>query len=202
MGLPVDITVSIDEQPVGHVRSSSNPRWFVHWFDLPDGTNHGRHAYARLVVDARAPGGSDGRDLVGLEQFDAAPAEESMFAFVAGWHENEANPATGQGWRWTSGASVIEIRGKDRDRTLIVAGESPLRYFDRPPKVTVRAGDRVLGTFSPSADFSETIALPAEAVAAAAGRVTIETDLTFSPSQTGSADRRVLGLRLHSVSIQ
>ena len=104
-----------------------------------------------------------------------------MFAFVAGWHESEANPATGQSWRWTSDASTIEIRGRDRDRTLIVAGESPLRYFDRPPKVTVRAGDRVLGTFSPSADFSETIALPAEAVAASAGRVTIETDLTFSP---------------------
>jgi hypothetical protein len=114
----------------------------------------------------------------------------------------EANPSTGLNWRWTSGKSSVEVRGKDRDRRLVVAGESPLRYFDRAPHVTVRAGDRVLGTFSPSADFVETIDLPADAVAAASGRVTIETDLTFSPGETGSHDRRVLGLRLFSVAIR
>jgi hypothetical protein len=201
-GPPVEITVSIDERPVGRFHSTPNPRWFVHWIDLPNGTDDGQNAYARLVVDARSTDSADATELVGLEQFDAASVNAPMFAFMTGWHESEANPTTGQSWRWTSEASSIEIRGMDGDRKLIVTGESPLRYFERPPKVTVRAGDRVLGTFSPAADFSETIALPAAAVSAVNGRLTIEKDLTFRPSQTGSADRRVLGLRLYSVSIQ
>jgi hypothetical protein len=201
-GPPVGLTVSIDERPVGQLRASANPRWFVHWIEVPEGLPQGQGAYARLVVTARTDDGADARALVGLEQFDAAPADESMFALMTGWYERESNPTTGQGWRWSSAASTIEIRGKDRDRKLVIAGESPLRYFDRAPKVTVRAGDRVLGTFSPSADFVETIALPADAIAASSGQVTIETDLTFSPSQAGSPDRRILGLRLYSVLVQ
>ena len=201
-GPPVDLSVSIDERLVGTLQVVPNPRWFYTWIDLADGTAQGQNAYARLVVNAHAPDGSDGRALIGLEQFDVAPAGESMFAYMSDWHEREANPSTGLGWRWTSGASTIEIRGLDRDRKLLIAGESPLRYFDRAPKVTVRAGEQVLGTFSPSADFEETISLPADAVTLSSGRVTIETDLTLSPSQQGSPDRRVLGLRLYSVAIR
>jgi hypothetical protein len=201
-GPPLDVSVSIDERPLAALRVTSSPRWFHAWIDLPDGTAQGHDAYARLVVHARKPDGADGRALVGLEQFDIAPAHESMFAFMSDWHERESNPLTGLGWRWTSAASTIEIRGRLRDRQLILAGESPLRYFDRAPRVTVRAGDRVLGTFSPRMDFEETISVPADAVGAASGRITIETDLTFSPSQQGSPDRRVLGLRLSSVAIR
>ena len=201
-GPPVDLLVSIDERPVVQLRATSNPRWFFQWVDLPDGTPAGRDAYARLVVNARTLQGADAGELIGLEQFDVAPTDDSMFAFATGWYEMEANPSTGLSWRWTSAASSVELRGRDRDRRLVIAGESPLRYFDRAPHVTVRAGDRVLGAFSPSADFVETIELPADAVAAASGRVTIETDLTFSPSETVSPDRRVLGLRLFSVAIR
>jgi hypothetical protein len=201
-GSPVDLTVSIDDRPVAQLRATANPRWFFQWIDLPDGTAAGQDAYARLVVNARTQQGTDAGALVGLEQFDAASANESMFAFATGWHETEANPSTGLQWRWSSAMSSIEIRGGNRDRRLVISGESPLRYFDGPPLVTVRAGDRVLGTFSPSADFAETIALPADALAAASGRVTIETDRTFSPSETGSPDRRILGLRLFSVAIR
>lgn len=201
-GPPIDVTVSIDGRLAGRLRAVANPRWFFQWIDVPDGLPAGNDPYARLVVDARLPSGGDGRALVGLEQFDAAPAEESMFAFAAGWHESEANPATGLHWRWTSARSVVEIRGRDRDRRLVMGGESPLRYFDRAPTVTVRAGDRVLGTFRPGADFVETIDLPAAAVAAAGGIVSIETDQTFRPSDTGSPDQRALGLRLTSFAIQ
>jgi len=201
-GPPVDLMVSIDERPVVQLRATPDSRWFYQWVDLPDGTAAGQDAYARLVVTARTPQGTDAGELVGLEQFDVAPVNELMFAFATGWHESEANPSTGLQWRWSSASSSIEIRGSDSDRQLVIAGESPLRYVDRAPRVTVRAGDRVLGTFSPSADFVETIALPADAIAAASGRVTIETDRTYSPSETGSPDRRVLGLRLFSVTLR
>ncbi len=177
------LMVSIDERPVVQLRATSDSRWFFQWVDLPDGTAAGQDAYARLVVTARTPQGADAGELVGLEQFDVASVDDSMFAFATGWQESEANPLTGLQWRWSSAASSIEIRGTDRDRQLVIAGESPLRYFDRAPRVTVRAGDRVLGTFSPSADFVETIALPADAIAAASGRVTIETDRPSAPAR-------------------
>jgi hypothetical protein len=201
-GPPVDLSVSIDDRHVTVLRVMPDPRWFYTWVDLPDGTAHGQDAYARLVVNIRTLDGADGGALVGLEQFDLAPADESMFAFMSDWHESEANAVTGSRWRWTSAASTVEIRGNVRDRALVVAGESPLNYFERSPTVTVRAGQRVLHTFSPGADFEETISLPADAVSASSGRVTIETDLTFSPGQHGSGDRRVLGLRLYSVAIR
>jgi hypothetical protein len=201
-GAAVDLTVSIDEQAVSQMRATPDPRWFVHWIELPNGTPPGDSAYARLVVSARDAEGEDAGALVGLEQFDAAPADESMMAFVSGWHEREANPSTGESWRWTTGRSAVEIRGRARDRELVISGESPLRYFDRPPNVTVRAGDQILGTFTPTADFVQTIALPSASVSSAGGRVTIETDRTFSPSQKGSADRRVLGLRLYSLAVR
>ena len=126
----------------------------------------------------------------------------SVTPSAAGMASSVLDSAPSLSWRWTSAASTVEIRGTHRDRKLVLSGESPLRYFDHAPKVTVRAGDRVLGTFSPSADFSETIALPGTAIAAAGGNVTIETDLTFSPSQNGSGDRRNLGLRLYSFRIE
>jgi hypothetical protein len=201
-GPPVDLSVTVDERPVTTLRVVHRPRWFFTWVDLPEGTAQGQDAYARLVVNVRTEQGTDGGALVGLEQFDVAPADESMFAFMPDWHESEANPATGLRWRWTSAASTIEIRGQHRDRTLVIAGESPLNYFDHAPRVTVHAGDRVLGTFNPDADFEESISLPGDAVSAASGHVTIETDLTFSPGQQGSADQRVLGLRLYSVAIR
>jgi hypothetical protein len=201
-GPPVDLSVTIDERRVAALSVLHSPRWFYSWVDVPEGTAQGQDAYARLVVNVRTPQGTDGGALVGLEQFDVAPASESMFAFMPDWHESEANPVTGMRWRWTSAASTIEIRGELRDRTLVIAGESPLNYFDHAPKVTIRAGDRVLGTFNPAADFEESISLPGDAVSAASGRVTIESDLTFRPGQQGSADWRILGLRLYSVAIR
>ena len=201
-GPPVDLTVSIEAEPVAKWRVHSSPRWFFNWVDLPAGLSGGSSAYARLVVEARTPEGSDAGALIGLEQFDIAPEDDTMFALATGWHEAEANPSTGLSWRWTSAASSIEVRGGSRHRRLLLAGESPLRYFDRAPTVTVRAGDRVLGTFKPDEDFVHTIDLPPDAIMAASGRITIESDLTFSPSQDGSPDRRVLGLRLFSVTVR
>ena len=104
---------------------------------------------------------------------------------------------------WTSRRSTLQVWPGDRDRTLTLTGESPLKSYDRAPNVVVSAGDRELARFSPSADFTQTIALPLEALTAANGRVTIETDLVFVPGERhNSPDMRQLGLKLFSVRVR
>jgi hypothetical protein len=101
-----------------------------------------------------------------------------------------------------SSRGVMELRGGDGDVRLTLRGESPLRYFDRAPTVVVRAGTQELARFQPTADFAETIVVPAEARRAAAGLITIETDLTFVPAvREASPDRRQLGLKLFGIEI-
>ena len=74
-----------------------------------------------------------------------------------------------------------------RDLTLTIAGESPMRYFDSAPKVTMRAGNQVLAAAEPSSDFEIGVKMPAAALAAADGMITIETDKTSSPHERRAA---------------
>lgn len=199
-GSPVEVAVSIDGAPVASWTSSAASRWFVQWMEVPAAAGPG--PYAVLDVRVRATGEGPAAP-VGLEQFDAAGAQGFVWALTSGWYEHEEDPARGLAWRWSSAASTIEIRGAAGDRTLQVSGESPLKYFEAPPDVTIRAGSRVLKRFSPAGDFSETIGLPGDALAAAGGLVTLETNRTFRPADRGgSPDRRVLGLRLYDIRVR
>ncbi len=178
--------------------------WFTRWIDLPDLAG-GDGPYATLQVevasaDPARPVPGDG--LVALEQFDAAPAGALMYAYAEGWHEREVDPGTGRQWRWSSGASTLEVRDWGGDLTLTMFGESPLRYFDVAPTVSVRAGDRELARFTPSDDFTESVLVPREALAAAGGLLRLETDRTFAPADRGdNEDRRRLGLRLFRIDL-
>jgi hypothetical protein len=126
-----------------------------------------------------------------------------MYAFVDGWHELEEDPATGRLWRWTSGRSALEVKAWRPVTTLVIEGESPLRYFDQSPTIIVRAGDREISRFSPGTDFIQAVSISADALQASGGRLTIETNLTFSPAERHqSADQRRLGLKLTRVEIQ
>jgi hypothetical protein len=88
----------------------------------------------------------------------------------------------------------------DRDVTVTLDGESPAAYFDRAPDVRVMAGDTELARFSPSTDFVQRITIPAAVLDAAEGRITLESDLSFSPAErSGAADQRRLALRIYSV---
>ena len=67
----------------------------------------------------------------------------------------------------------------------------------------MRAGNQVLATAEPSADFELIVKVPAAALAAADGMVTIETDQTFVPHErSGSPDRRTLGLRIFRFEVR
>lgn len=196
------VSALVDGRVVDEWTVDPSPEPFIRWIDLPAGPLEGSSPYAPLTVSVRAVAGTPVPE-IGLEQFDAATIDTPLHALERGWQEPEGDPQTGRLWRWMSDRSTLRIRTGGRDARLRVAGESPLRYFDRPPTVVVRAGSVELGRFSPATDFVETIALPAGVVDAAGGEISIETNLTFVPAERGeSADRRRLGLKVYEVEVR
>jgi len=194
------VTLQLDGRPLAEWVSSPDNNPFLEWIDLPP-LAAGASPYALMTVQAVPFFAGRRVPSVLLEQFDAVPAGDFMYAFAEGWHEQEEDPRTGRLWRWTSSRSTIRIDGARQDLRLVLTGESPRRYFDRAPTVVVKAGSREVGRFSPSADFEQTIEIPVAAIAASDGRVTIETDLTFVPGPRGTGDQRKLGLKLFSVAL-
>jgi hypothetical protein len=160
-------------------------------------------SYLPLSVSSIAADGSTRQLPVSLEQFDLQSAGVPMIGAESGWYEPEYNPRTAQAWRWTSERAVLWVRPVDRNVTLTLSGESPLRYFDSAPTVIVAAGQREIARFSPATDFMESVVLPADALAAADGRVTITSNKMFVPAERGGpADRRHLALRIYSYSVK
>jgi hypothetical protein len=120
-----------------------------------------------------------------------------------GWHEPEFNPQLGRPWRWMSDRAVVWVRPTGQDVTLTVAGESPLRYFDRPSVVQISLGGREVARFSASTDFSESVTLPAASIQDAQGQVEIRADQSFVPAERGAGpDRRRLALRLYDLRVR
>ena len=196
------IMVDLDGQAVADWTISADELWFVRWIDLPAGIPDGPGPYAQLTVRVVPAEHEQPPPGVALEQFDVARRDEPVVAFGADWHERESDQTTGRLWRWTSGRSTLDLRGVHRDAVLVLAGDSPRRDFDRAPTVVVRAGDRELARFTPADDFIERIAIPAGAFLDGEGRVTIDTDLTYSPAERGqSADQRRLGLKITRVAV-
>jgi hypothetical protein len=165
--------------------------FFVRVLSLPAGTLARATPYQPLDIASIGA--------VSLEQFDAQPAGVPMFAYDRGWHEPEFNLAQGRAWRWTSESSDLWVRPIGRAVTLTLAGESPLRYFDAPPHVRVSAGGREIAAFDPAADFEQQIVIPAAALDASNGRVTVETSTFFVNTRAG--DQRHLALRIYRVSV-
>jgi hypothetical protein len=172
------------------------PGFFLHQWELPAGVLAGREPYLPIEVAAAPRVGQGIR--VGLEQFDLQPAGVPMVGFADGWQEPEYNQATGRPWRWMSDRARLRVRAVGRDVTLAITGESPLRYFDAPPTVRVSIGGQALAEFSPAADFTREIRIPAALLAGDRDDVLVESDRAFVP---GGGDRRRLALRVYSVTV-
>ncbi len=179
------------------------PGFFFQVVTLPASAQEGARGYVPLDVTSRAADGSATEVPVGLEQFDLQGPGVPMIGVESGWQEPEYNPLRALSWRWTSERATCWVRPIGRDVTLTLSGESPLRYYDAAPAVTVTVGGATVARFSPSDDFTETIVLPADALASADGRVVIESDKWFAPGdRDGSADRRHLALRIYSYAVR
>jgi hypothetical protein len=175
------------------------PGFFFRLVPLPAGAMAGQ-GYVPLAVRASSEGN---RVRVSLEQFDLAADGIAMMGFVEGWQEPEYNPTTSRSWRWMSERCVAWVRPVGRDVTLILTGESPLRYFDSAPTVRVSVGSQEIARFSPASDFTERVRLPSTLLAAQQGRVSIESDKWFTPFDRGeSADKRHLAVRFYGVRVE
>jgi hypothetical protein len=172
------------------------PGFFLRVMTVPASALNGVAGF--LPFGVSAPGGQP----VSLEQFDAQPPGVPMFGYDTGWQEPEFNQTQGRAWRWMSEKAVLWVRPIGRAVTLHLSGESPRRYFDAAPHVRVTIGGREIAAFDPSSDFDQPIALPADALAAANGGVTIESSRFFVPSAAGAPDQRHLALRIYRVSVE
>jgi hypothetical protein len=178
------------------------PGFFSRHLALPAGSLAGS-GYLPLRVSASAADGSGRGVEVKLEQFDLQSDANVMFGYGDGWYEPEYNPTTSLSWRWMSEKARLWVRPVGRDVTLVLAGESPLKYFESAPEVRILAGAAEVGRFTPAADFSQQITVPAPALAASDGMLTVESSLWFTPAQRGeSADQRHLALRVYSVDVR
>jgi hypothetical protein len=178
------------------------PGFFLQSWTVPAGRLAGAGRYATLSIAAASAGG-DGRPVsAAVEQFDLQPLDRPVLGFDDGWYEMEFEPSRGP-WRWASDRAALRILGPARDLAVTVRGESPLRYFGSPSAIALMAGDHVLARTAPSGDFTWTVRVPGDVLASSAGRIVLTTSQVFSPADRGQgADRRKLGLRIHSVEIE
>ncbi len=136
-------------------RSVVRPGFFLDFVSVPAGALAGEGRYARLTVSAQGPG-EGGAPPVAIEQFNLQAPDRVQFGFDEGWYEPEYNPQTAQSWRWMSERAVIKVQhAGSGSLTLRVRGESPLRYFSTPPRLSVRVGDRVLAEVAPTRRFPD-----------------------------------------------
>jgi len=176
------------------------PGFFLRVLDIPEGRLTGDGPLARLTIESTAVSGSAVIQTA-IEQFDLQNPDALMWGYGDGFMEAEYNTALGV-WRWTSERAVLRIVGPPQDVRVSLIVESPLRYFGAPANVRVKAGDRELAATSLSGTETWSFLVPADALAASRGLLTIETDKTFVPSERdGVADNRRLGLRILAVYV-
>ncbi len=179
----------------------ASPGFFLQVFDIPAGKLAGEGAFAEMSVQSEAVNGGAAIPTA-IEQFDVQNLETMMWGFDAGWNEAEYSPALGV-WRWTTDKSAIRLVGPPLAIRLSLPIEDPLRYFDRAPRVRVMAGEREVASTTVTDAREWTVEVPADAVAASGGLLTIETDETFVPAERGGPpDFRRLGLRIFGVQVR
>ncbi|HKY20997.1 MAG TPA: DUF2723 domain-containing protein [Vicinamibacterales bacterium] len=188
------VTLTIDDRAIDRWDVPARGTFFRRIM-LEPGALAGKSAFCRLVASYASPAGRP--QTVRLTQLAVASPSDLFFVQHTGWNEIEYSKDLQRRWRWTTGRAETFVNSGGRDVTLTIAGESPLRYFDSPPRVIVRAGNQILATAEPSQDYELSVNVPAAALAAADGMLTLETNHTFVPNErSGSPDRRTLGLRI------
>lgn len=200
---PIRFTMRVGAQDLATWMVPAGPTFFLRFVPVPAGMLASPTEWLALTIEGRRADNGRYAAQCAVEQFDVQDDGVVVAGYDTGWHERELDPATGTLWRWTSQRAELRIHSAGRDVLLRVTGESPTRYFVRPSRVTVRAGDRVLLATSVAADFAWAIDIPAAALEASGGTVTIETDQTFRPADRGeNQDRRSLGLRVYDVTVR
>lgn len=191
---PAEIALAFDGQPVD--RWSVGPGEFLRRVAIPAGRLAGS-GYARLTV-AATPSAADVP--LTVQQFDLQSLGTAVWAFGEGWHQAEIDQRSRRPFRWSGARAELLILQAVRDVDLVLEVDSPLKYFDEPPIVTISAGDEVLARTRVDGPFTWRLRVSVAALARSSGIVAITTDRVFRPADAGSADRRELALRFFTVS--
>ena len=191
---PAEIEVAFDDQPVD--RWSVGPGQFLRRIVIPAGRLAGS-GYARLTVAATPTAAAVP---LSVQQFDLQSYGTAVWAFGEGWHQAEIDQRGRRPFRWSSAYAELLILQAVRDVDLVLEVDSPLKYFDEPPIVTISAGEEVLARTRVEGPFTWRLRVPVAALARSSGIVAITTDRVFRPADAGSADRRELALRFFTVS--
>lgn len=197
----VRVTLAVDGRPRETWDVTPAPGFFLRAFELPAGALDGEGTWAALTLEAR-PVSGDRPVATAIEQFDLQDPGVMLWGFDEGWHEAEFDPVRLQGWRWMSERALLRVEQATTPLTLELRGDSPLRTFDGPSTLTVRAGARQLARVELRGDFTIRVGVLPGVLAEAGGRLELTTTQTFVPAEHGAAaDRRALGLRLFSVAL-
>ena len=193
----VRFTMAMDGQPVEEWEAG--PGFFLKFFEIPAGRLQGT-GWSHVTVQSTPVTGTAAVETA-IEQFNVQDAGSLVWGYGEGWQEAEFNQTLGV-WRWTSDRSTLRIVGPPQPVRVTLKMESPLRYFTDAPVVHARAGSVELASTTVTGDRDWTFDVPASALAASSGGLTIETDKTFVPADRGNgADHRRLGLRIFAISV-
>ena len=195
------VTVRIDGRATDSWPVTPSEPFFLKFIPLEPGGLACAAAWCVLEIEAVTLDGA-ATEIVAIDQFNLQAPATPMLGFAEGWQEPEYAPLQGLSWRWASNRSVLRVSSTSQDVELRIVGESPRRHFDRPSRVTATAGGMQLWSVDAGSDFAWTFQVPASALAASGGAITIETDQFFRPADRGEGpDRRALGLRVYRVTV-
>ena len=193
---PVTFVAALDGKTVAEWEVK--PGFFLHQFDVPASGIAGE-GLASFTLGSFSP--EQGSIATAVEQFDVQSSGTLMWGYDEGWHEAEYNPALGV-WRWTSERATLRILNAHEAVAITLRVETPRRYFDGPVRVRLLAGDTVVAETDLATSDVWRVVVPAAALEAASGRVTVETNRTFVPAdRSGERDARRLGLRVFGVNV-
>ena len=198
----VSVTFAIDGRTIDEWRldPAAGPN-VLRVVRLAVGSLAGDGPYATATITARGDSSRGATPPVAIRQFDIQSTDTVVAGFDHGWHEEEYENLSGARWRWSSGRSLLRVLG-DGSIQLRLRGESPLKYFDAPPRVRVVAGDRVIMEERPAADFAWSVVIDAEDLRRGEGIIAVETDPVYLPGKAeGTTDARELGLRLFEIAV-
>lgn len=215
-GASVRFTASLQGEPLVSWDVQPGQRSFLQMWRLPAGRLAGPHGYIPMEITAASraaaalgtpavAGSTDVQDMdVRINQFDFQSERSVVYGFSSGWYQSEFDGVAPKPWRWTGDSADLQVHAPEKNLVLRLVAEIPIKYLRGPAQISVRAGTRLLGrAIARDQEIDLAVPIPAQALADAAGVITIQIDRTFVPHEViGNDDRRRLGLRAYQVELR
>jgi hypothetical protein len=155
-------------------------------------------------------GQTRGQRSYGVANFEMRLQNDSLFViFRDGWHETEVGgEGSGLEWQWSRKDATLSFANPKRDVEVFLQLDQPVRPFDTPQRVEVRAGAEVVDSFPlpPGRPELRRVKLStAQLGTGATVELVVSVDRTFVPATIPalkSNDPRELGVRMFRAFVQ